>query len=146
MKPSPFSIHERHHNEPENPFSLLSHYHANSGNAAADITVRGYNGAMHLVADIIRTAILALESENTSHTHVPEPNHHIAGVLAIALDLLPYEEAAFLDDLYRKHLHKQQDSGKEEMRLQREREGNYSTIRILGKKHKKSPFLTNPLN
>lgn len=62
------------------------------------LNLSGYSDVMHLTADIVKVCMLALETE-TSSNRIPEPNINISGVLAIILDLIPYEEAEFLDEL-----------------------------------------------
>lgn len=61
-----------------------------------ELHLSGYEDVMHLISDIVKVSILALEGE-TSYLRIPEPTHNICGVLAIVLDLIPYEEAGLLD-------------------------------------------------
>ena len=68
---------------------------------------------MYLIADIIKVSILALEGE-TSYVRIPEPTTNICGVLAIILDLIPYEEADLLDTIREQMLNPTEVETKEE--------------------------------
>lgn len=93
---------------------------------ALKLRVSGYNEAMHLIADIVKVSILALSADEPyGQANIPEPNMHVCGVLALILDLLPYEETQLLDMLH--------ESAQQAQKRQNdiELQGNYSTIRIL---------------
>lgn len=64
-----------------------------------ELNLSGYSDVMFLVADIVKVCILALDGENNTGAHIPEPSTNIIGVLSIILDLLPYEEADLLDHI-----------------------------------------------
>jgi|SRR6478672_5110299 len=66
--------------------------------SALPLRVSGYAEVMHLIADLVKVAILALNHDgNPTGAHIPEPKMNIGGMLAVILDLLPYEEAGLLD-------------------------------------------------
>lgn len=66
------------------------------------VRVNGYNDAMHLVAHLVKTSITALEGIDSVETHIaPEPAVNIIATLALILDLIPYEESEFLDEVFR---------------------------------------------
>lgn len=78
-------------------FQLLDRMKTNNRKIdRVELHLSGYEDVMHLVSDIVKVCILALEGE-TSYLRIPEPTHNICGVLAIVLDLIPYEEAGLLD-------------------------------------------------
>lgn len=78
-------------------FQLLDRMKTNNRKIdKVELHLSGYEDVMHLVSDIVKVCILALEGE-TSYLRIPEPTHNICGVLAIVLDLIPYEEAGLLD-------------------------------------------------
>jgi len=63
---------------------------------AVSLHLHGYSDVVYLIGDLVKVCLLALECEGSS-ARVPEPNVNIGGVLGVVLDLLPYEEAEFLD-------------------------------------------------
>ena len=78
-------------------FQLLDRMKTNNRKIdKVELHLSGYEDVMHLVSDIVKVCILALEGE-TSYLRIPEPTHNICGVLASVLDLIPYEEAGLLD-------------------------------------------------
>ena len=79
-------------------FMLLQSQNAKKKRDTLQLNLSGYSDVMHLIADIVKVSILALETEDYSGTaHIPEPHTNISGVLGIILDLIPYEEADLLD-------------------------------------------------
>lgn len=74
-----------------------------------ELNISGYADVMYLMADIVKVCMLALES-NTSSNRIPEPETNISGVLGIVLDLIPYEEADFLDTIREIILNPTQDT------------------------------------
>lgn len=78
-------------------FVLLESNDDNKRNTI-QFNLSGYSEVMSLIADFVKVCILALEAgENGATSHIPEPYVNISGVLAVILDLLPYEEADLLD-------------------------------------------------
>ena len=77
-------------------FALLETQNRKKKLDTLQLNLSGYGDVMFLMADIVKVCMLALEGE-TSSTRIPEPNVNISGVLAIVLDLIPYEEADLLD-------------------------------------------------
>lgn len=62
------------------------------------LRVSGYEDVMHLIGNIVKVAMLALEGGGeTDHRDISEPSVNISAVLGIILDLIPYEEAEMLD-------------------------------------------------
>lgn len=106
-----------------------------------DTWVTGYENMMHVVADLVKVSMLALEGiDNCDSDRIPEPGTNIAGVLALILDMLPYEEAQLLDALHEKYIAFENDDKQNASTAQTE-EGNsigsesypdynYSTITI----------------
>jgi hypothetical protein len=80
-------------------FQLLDRMKTNNRKIdTVQVHLSGYEDVMFLVADIVKVCILALEGE-TDCLRIPEPTHNISGVLALVLDLLPYEEMDLLDKI-----------------------------------------------
>lgn len=77
-------------------FVLLESQNQKKQLDTVQLNVSGYGDVMHLISDIVKVCMLALEGE-TSCKRIPEPNVNISGVLGIILDLIPYEEAELLD-------------------------------------------------
>lgn len=82
----------------EKHFVLLESQNIKKKRDTIQLNLSGYADVMYLIADIIKVSMLALEGE-TSSSRIPEPATNISGVLGIILDLIPYEEAEFLDVL-----------------------------------------------
>jgi hypothetical protein len=95
-------------------FQLLNRMKTNNRKIdKVELHLSGYEDVMHLVSDIVKVCILALEGE-TSYLRIPEPTHNICGVLAIVLDLIPYEEAGLLDMIREQMLYPSEVETKEE--------------------------------
>lgn len=95
-------------------FQLLNRMKTNNRKIdKVELHLSGYEDVMHLVSDIVKVCILALEGE-TSYLRIPEPTHNICGVLAIVLDLIPYEEAGLLDMIREQMLNPTEVETKEE--------------------------------
>jgi len=82
----------------EKHFVLLESQNIKKKRDTIQLNLSGYSDVMFLIADIVKVCILALEGD-TSCNRIPEPTTNISGVLGIILDLVPYEEADFLDHL-----------------------------------------------
>ena len=78
-------------------FKTLRPSHHKKGLYTVDICVEGYLDLLFTVANLIKVSILALDSDETCSKQVPVPPTNIKNMLEIALQLLPYEEAEFLD-------------------------------------------------
>ena len=79
-------------------FVLLESQHVDKKLDTIQLNVSGYSDVMFMIADLVKVSILALGSVDYDGTsHIPEPCTNISGVLGIVLDLIPYEEADFLD-------------------------------------------------
>lgn len=94
-------------------FQLLKSVNAKKKRDTIELNISGYSDVMYLIADIIKVSILALEGE-TSYVRIPEPTTNICGVLAIILDLIPYEEADLLDTIREQMLNPTEIQPKEE--------------------------------
>ena len=79
-------------------FVLLESKNVAKKRDSLQLNLSGYSDVMYLIADITKVCMMALENE-TSCVRIPEPSTNICGVLGIILDLLPYEEADFLDKI-----------------------------------------------
>ncbi|RAV29307.1 hypothetical protein [Sinomicrobium soli] len=52
------------------------------------------------VSSLIKVCIMALHTmESDEHTYIPFPNIHLKSVLEMAVELLPYEEVEYIEDL-----------------------------------------------
>ena len=83
-----------------NHFRLLEPKNIKKKRDALELTLSGYSDVMFLIADIVKTCLLALEGAETENcSRIPGPTSNIGGVLGIVLDLLPYEEMDLLDKI-----------------------------------------------
>ncbi len=81
---------------------LLQPLSANNPHFSLNHYTGGYRDVMQTIADLVRVSMLALENSNSGNLpNVPEPLANISGVLALILDMLPYEEAELLDILHK---------------------------------------------
>lgn len=55
------------------------------------VKTSGYSGTLFLVADLLKVSMLALENEDA------DPAVNVAGLLELAIQLLPYQEMELLD-------------------------------------------------
>jgi hypothetical protein len=62
-----------------------------------EIVVEGYLDLLFTVANLIKGSIMALDSDESDSNYISNPPTNIRNMLEIALQLLPYEEAEFLD-------------------------------------------------
>lgn len=62
-----------------------------------EIGVEGYLDLLFTVANLIKVSIMALDTDEPFSAHIQDPPTNITNMLEIALQLLPYEEAEFLD-------------------------------------------------
>jgi hypothetical protein len=82
-------------------FPLLTSENKKNTSFSLDVRVKGYNDTMHYMAHLIKVCILAIEGqESCSSDYIPQPEINIAGVMELLLNMIPYEEAELLDDLY----------------------------------------------
>jgi hypothetical protein len=96
-------------------FVLLEDENIGKQHSALPLRVSGYADVMHLIADLVKVAILALNNDgNPTTAHIPEPKMNIGGMLAVILDLLPYEEAELLDLIRQEVLARQPVMSEEE--------------------------------
>ncbi|KVV14382.1 hypothetical protein ACRASX_02220 [Flavobacterium sp. TMP13] len=65
------------------------------------INVEGYLDLLFTIANLIKVSIVTLESDSPYSNHIPDPAFNVQNLLEIALQLLPYEEAKFLDETRR---------------------------------------------
>lgn len=90
-------------------FSMLKPHRHNKNRLEASIVVDGYQELMFLISDLIKVSLLALENEDSSASdEIRNPNSNIAGVLALVLQLIPYDELQMLDIIHKHHLKKNQ--------------------------------------
>jgi hypothetical protein len=62
-----------------------------------EIEVEGYLDLLFTVANLIKVSIMALDTDEPFSNLIPNPPTNIRNMLEIALQLLPFEEAEFLD-------------------------------------------------
>lgn len=84
----------------EKHFVLLQRPNPARKHDTISLRLSGYGDAIYLMADLVKVCLLALENtEGHPSAHIPKPETNISGVLAVVLDLIPYEEADLLDTL-----------------------------------------------
>lgn len=71
-----------------------------------ELEVEGYLNLLFTVSNLLKVSIMALDAEDLFSGHMPNPQAHIRNMLEIALQLLPFEEAEFLDKLRNQFLDK----------------------------------------
>lgn len=71
-----------------------------------ELEVEGYLNLLFTVSNLLKVSIMALDAEDLFSGHMPNPQTHIRNMLEIALQLLPLEEAEFLDKLREQFLDK----------------------------------------
>ncbi|WP_413999142.1 hypothetical protein ACMDB5_00800 [Flavobacterium sp. W1B] len=62
-----------------------------------EIGVEGYLDLLFTVANLIKVSIMTLDTDEPFSNLIPNPPTNIRSMLEIALQLLPFEEAEFLD-------------------------------------------------
>ncbi|MFT3794418.1 hypothetical protein [Flavobacterium sp.] len=88
-----------------NIFSQLQVEGKNNERTTVKVHVAGYCGLVYLVMDILKAALLALESDQLpSSVEIRDPNSNIASLIDLAIQLMPLEEIELLDILYQHHL------------------------------------------
>lgn len=68
------------------------------------VNVCGYCGLVYLVMDILKAALLALESDEFPSTNGRDSGSNIASLIDLAIQLMPLEEIELLDILHRHRL------------------------------------------
>ncbi|MCL6265084.1 hypothetical protein [Flagellimonas myxillae] len=62
------------------------------------LRVKGYRDLLFKLESLLNICILALDNSNSgNHQDILEPDEHIKAVLEVAAQLIPFEEAEFLD-------------------------------------------------
>ena len=70
------------------------------GFGAGHFHVKGYQDLLFHVEAMINVCVLALDNPNAGeHPQIREPHVHIQTVLELAAQLIPFEEAGFLDQI-----------------------------------------------
>ena len=90
-------------------FSQLTAEGDKNERLTAKITVAGYAGLNFLIMDILKAALLALESDSYQSSEIRDPNSNIASLIDLAIQLMPLEELELLDILHQHHLQKLSD-------------------------------------
>ena len=68
--------------------------------SATHLRVKGYCDPLFKVESLLNVCILALDNPNSgNHTAIVEPDVYILSVLEMAAQLIPFEEAEFLDEV-----------------------------------------------
>ena len=80
-----------------NCFKTLRPDKHKKGSYTIELNVDGYLDLLFTIANLIKVSILALDSDETCSSEVQNPPINITNMLEIALQLLPYDEAEFLD-------------------------------------------------
>ena len=84
----------------EKHFVLLQSENIKKKRDSVSVNLSGYSDVAYLMSDIVKACLLALYgTDSNSHSRIPEPHTNISGVLSILLDLIPYEEFEFLDEI-----------------------------------------------
>jgi hypothetical protein len=71
-----------------------------------ELEVEGYLNLLFTVSNLLKVSILALDSEDLFSSHTRSPQTNIRNMLEIAVQLLPFEEAEFLDKVREQFLDK----------------------------------------
>nr|WP_299384842.1 hypothetical protein [Allomuricauda sp.] len=70
------------------------------GFGLAAARVKGYQELYFYIEALLQVCILALDNQNSgNHPTIPQPDDHLQMVLQLAVQLLPLEEATFLDHM-----------------------------------------------
>ncbi|WP_431122945.1 hypothetical protein [Flagellimonas flava] len=68
------------------------------GFSIPNLQVRSYIELLFKLESLLNVCILALDNANSGHhEHILEPDTHIKSVLELAAQMIPFEEAEFLD-------------------------------------------------
>lgn len=71
---------------------------------ATNVRFKGYRDLLFKVESLLNVCILALDNPNSgNHKDIVEPDVCILSVLEMAVQLIPHEEAEFLDEV-REHI------------------------------------------
>lgn len=77
----------------------------------AKVNVAEYTGLVYLVMDLLKAALLALETDEPySSSEIRDPNTNIASLIDLAIQLMPLEEIELLDILHEYRLKNEQKS------------------------------------
>ena len=72
------------------------------GFSAAHLRFKGYRDLLFKVESLLNVCILAMDNPNSgNHNDIVEPDVCILSVLEMAAQLIPHEEAEFLDEVRR---------------------------------------------
>lgn len=72
--------------------------------SATNLRFKGYRDLLFKVGSLLNVCILALDNPNSgNHKDIVEPDVCILSVLEMAVQLIPHEEAEFLDEV-REHI------------------------------------------
>jgi hypothetical protein len=66
---------------------------------SVDLITEGYLETSFMISNLLKVCITALEADYIPNRVVPEPEHNIREVLGYVLNLIPYEEMEFLDEI-----------------------------------------------
>jgi glycine cleavage system regulatory protein len=87
-------------------FTTLRPNKHNKDSYKVELEVEGYLNLLFTVSNLLKVSIMALDSEDLFSAHAPSPQTHIRNMLEIALQLLPLDEAEFLDKIREQFLDK----------------------------------------
>ncbi|MGW9687129.1 hypothetical protein [Flagellimonas sp. 2504JD1-5] len=73
--------------------------------SATHLKFKDYNDLLFKLESLLNVCILALDNENSgNHRDIVEPDVNILSVLEMAAQLIPHEEAEFLDGVWERGL------------------------------------------
>lgn len=78
---------------------LLKKKEKESLNYIISLEVSDYKDLLFTLADVIKVAIVALDSEENSSKFIIDSRSNIKSLLEIALQLIPFQEAEILDEI-----------------------------------------------
>ncbi|WP_136464965.1 hypothetical protein [Flagellimonas onchidii] len=71
------------------------------GFSATHLKFKGYRDLLFKLESLLHVCILALDNENSgNHKDIVEPDVNVLTVLEMAVQLIPHEEAEFLDGVW----------------------------------------------
>lgn len=85
---------------------LLKKKEKESLNYIISLEVSDYKDLLFTLADVIKVAIVALDSEENSSKFIIDSRSNIKSLLEIAVQLIPFQEAEILDEIILKQPNK----------------------------------------
>lgn len=82
-----------------NRLTLFESDKYNSGRDMVLLPLDSYKEAMDLILHLLKTCILALQADYVPDKYIGEPSFNISEILKLIVDIVPYEEMEFLDEI-----------------------------------------------